>query len=119
MYVFEQLVYIVQCKMHVHVALHSTMSLNCTIGPFRPVKVIINPRTYVGLRYSSCLSVSQSVCLLPTMAASNGYKSETTSSITAKRGIGMGSIHSLTLFYSKAYRRNVKPEKLWKCCDFH
>ena len=45
--------------------------------------------------YSSrrvCLSICQSVCQLPVMASSNGHKSETTSSITTKRGIGMGSV---------------------------
>ena len=38
------------------------------------------------------VSVSLSVCQLPTMAASNGHKSETTSSITTIQGIGMGSV---------------------------
>ena len=38
------------------------------------------------------VSVDLSVCQLPAMAASNGHKSETTSSIATKRGIGMGSV---------------------------
>ena len=50
-----------------------------------------------------------SVCLLPTMATSNGHNSETTSSIATKRGIEMEELHSPM---SKAYRRNVKLEKL-------
>ena len=38
------------------------------------------------------LSVCLSVCLLPTMATSNGHNSETTSSIATKRGIEMGRV---------------------------
>ena len=46
--------------------------------------------------------------------------SETTSSIiTTKRGVGMGSVAFSTVFYSKAYQWNVKPKKLRKWCDFH
>ena len=37
--------------------------------------------------YSTCC-----VCQLPAMAASNSHKSETTSSIATKQGIGMGSV---------------------------
>ena len=48
----------------------------------------INPRACTGVWYLSCLSV----CQLPVMAASNGHNSETTSSRTTKRGIGMGSV---------------------------
>ena len=48
------------------------------------------------MRGVTVLAVSQSVSTyvsqLPAMAASNGHKSEMTSSITTKRGIGMGSI---------------------------
>ena len=42
---------------------------------------------------------------------------KTTSSIATKRGIGMGS-DAFSDVYSKGYRRNVKPEKLRKWCDF-
>ena len=36
--------------------------------------------------------VCQSVCQLPAIGTSSGHKSETTSSITTRRGIGMGSV---------------------------
>ena len=72
------------------------------------VKGKINRRACAGLRY---ILVRQFA-----MATSNGHKSEMTSSIATKRGIG--SLHS-ALFYSKAYRQNVKPGKLRKWCDFH
>ena len=58
---------------------------------------VVNPRACAGygtrrVCLSVCQLVCQFVCQFPAMAASNGHKSETTSSITTKRGIGMGSI---------------------------
>ena len=56
------------------------------------------------------LVVSLSVCRLPVMAALNSHKSETTSSITTKRGIGMGSIafSDVILLKSLSMKREVR-----------
>ena len=46
----------------------------------------------------------------PAMAASNGHKSETTSSITTKRGIGMGSVAFADVILLKSLSKKcVKP----------
>ena len=46
------------------------------------------------------------------MATSNGHKSETTSSITTKRGKGTGSVEfSEVILLKILYRQNLKPEK--------
>ena len=57
-------------------------------------------------------SVSLSVCQLPTMAASNGHKSETTSSITTKRGIGMGNAASSNVILLKSLLTKREAQKV-------
>ena len=64
----------------------------------------------MGLRYLSCLSVSQSVSQSAVMAASNGHNSEMTSSIEINEAKGWEALHSPMLFHSKAYGRNMKLE---------
>ena len=65
------------------------------------------------------VSVDLSVCQLPAMAASNGHKSETTSSIATKRGIGMGSIAFSDVILLKSlstkYEARKVTEMVQKC----
>ena len=66
------------------------------MGKFIAMKTaaIINTQGYSTRRVcqSVCLSVSQSVCQLPVMAASNSRNSEMARSIATKRSKGMGSV---------------------------
>ena len=66
----------------------------------------------------SCLSVGLSVCQLPAMAASNGHKSETRSSITTKRGIGMGSVAFSDVILLKSLSMERETHKVTEMVQF-
>ena len=65
-----------------------------------------------------CQSVSQSIRQLPAMTASNGHKSETTSSITTKRGMGMGSIAFSDIILLESLSTKREARKVTKMVQF-
>ena len=63
-------------------------------------------------------SVSLLVCQLPAMAVSNGHKSETRSSITTKRGIGMGSVAFSDVILLKSLSTKCEAHKVTEMVQF-